>query len=74
MNITRGHYSAEIDPIHIVGRKHAEYRVVVSRYGMPVYDNCEVELQEAMRVAKAYIDWELDNRTGNRATAYANDG
>jgi hypothetical protein len=63
VNITRGPYSANIDPICIAGRYQAEFEIVVSRYGMPLYHQLESDFEEAMRVAKAYIDWEVANYT-----------
>jgi hypothetical protein len=63
MNITRGPYSANVDPIYLAAKHRAEYQVVISRYGTPVYQQMEDELEEAMRVAKAYIDWQLDKDT-----------
>jgi uncharacterized Zn finger protein len=63
MNITRGPYSANVDPTHAVGRQQSEFQVIVSKYGMPIYKHVEMDFEEAVRVAKAYIDWELDKET-----------
>ena len=63
MNITRGPYSADVDPVSIGRRHRTEYKVVVSRYGTPVYEQLEDDFEEAMRVAKAYIDWQVEKHT-----------
>ena len=63
MNITRGPFSANVDPIYVAGRRQGEYQVVVSRYGTPLYAQLESDFEEALRLAKAYVDWELDNYT-----------
>jgi len=63
MNITRGPYSVNVDPIRIIGRPGAEYQVVVSRYGHPVYEHLEHDFLDAMRLAQAYIDWEVENHS-----------
>lgn len=63
MTITRGPYSANIDPVYIAGRRQIEYQVVVCRYRTPVYVQSEDDFEEAMRVAKAYVEWESDQYT-----------
>lgn len=63
MKITRGPYSANVDAIQVAGRRQAEYHVVISRHGTPVYEQLEDDFEGAMRVAQAYIDWRLDGHT-----------
>jgi hypothetical protein len=63
MVINRRPYSANIDLIRMAGRGPAGYQVVVSRYGIPLYGHLEIDFEEAMRVANAYIDWELKHHT-----------
>jgi len=63
MNITRGPFSANVEPIYVAGRRQGEFQVVVSRYGTPLYERLEGDFEEALRLAKAYVDWELDNYT-----------
>ena len=63
INITRGPFSADVDPICVAGRRKGEYHVVVSLYGTPLYEQLESDFEEALRLAKAYVDWELDNYT-----------
>jgi hypothetical protein len=60
MNITRGPYSADVGPVYIGGRRRTEFQIIVSRYGMPVYEQMEYDFEEAMRVAGAYIEWQLE--------------
>jgi hypothetical protein len=62
MNITRGPYSANVAPIPL-GKRGIGFQVVVCRYGTPLYEHSESDFEEAIRVAKAYIEWELDNHT-----------
>jgi hypothetical protein len=63
MNMSRWPYSADVDPIDVTGSRQGEFQIVESRYGTPIYEQLEDDFEEAMRVAKAYIDWEVDRQT-----------
>lgn len=39
-----------------------------TRYGAPVYEQVEDNFEEAIRVVRAYIDWQLDNHTDAQYT------
>jgi hypothetical protein len=63
MKITRGPFSADVNPIHIAGETQPGYQVAGSRYGIPVYEQLESDFEEAMRIAHAYVDWQLGHHT-----------
>jgi len=63
MNITRGPYSADVGPVYIGSGRRTEFRIIVSRYGIPIYEQVEHDFEEAMRVAGTYIEWQIKQHT-----------
>jgi len=63
MNVSYGPYSASVDQVFVAGIGHSQYHIVLSRYGTPLYEQIEVDFEEAIRVANAYIEWELAHQT-----------
>jgi hypothetical protein len=61
MNISFGPYSADVDPIVVAGKRPLGYHVAVSRSGTLLYEQLEQDWEEAVQVALAYINWELDH-------------
>jgi hypothetical protein len=51
-----GHYLAAVVPISDQGRRRG-YQVLVFRQGNEVYEETEQSLEQAIRTARAYLDW-----------------
>jgi len=51
-----GHYLAAVVPISDQGRRTG-YQVLVFRQGNEVYEETEQSLEQAIRTARAYLDW-----------------
>ena len=63
MLITRGPYAANVNPLPLGSGRTGDYRVVVTRYGAPLYEQLEHDFEQALRVARAFVDWEWENHT-----------
>lgn len=63
VNITRGPFTANVGSVRVFGKQQTEFQILVSRYGTLVYEQLENDFEEAVRVAEAYINWELDQQT-----------
>jgi hypothetical protein len=45
------------------GRRRTEYQIVVSRYGIPIYEQPEYDFEKAIWAAKAFIEWQPEQHT-----------
>jgi len=54
-----GHYFAAVVPV-TDNQDRAGYQVLVFRQGNEVYQETEEDLDQAVRTAKAYLDWQSD--------------
>jgi hypothetical protein len=50
-----GHYLAAVVPID--QERRTDYQVLVFRQGNEVYEETEQTLEQAIRTARAYLDW-----------------
>ena len=63
MNITRGPYSADVGSVYTGDGRRTEFRIIVSRYGIPIYEQLEHDFEEAMRAAGEHIEWQMERHT-----------
>ena len=54
-----GHYFAAVVPI-TNKENRSGYQVLVFRQGNEVYEETEEDLDQAVRTAKAYLDWQAE--------------
>ena len=54
-----GHYFAAVVPI-TDQEKRTGYQVLVFRQGNEIYGETEEDVDQAVRTAKAYLDWQSD--------------
>ena len=56
-NCRSGHYVAAVMPM-VDTTDRSEYQVLVFRQGHEVYQQTERSLEDAIRTASAYLDWQ----------------